>query len=152
MGIRQKMITEKNSDVSPKEVANLRESVVWDRNEEIYPEVLMRHSAYFTSRNSAGKLIGYVSVLSDEVADAFILDLMVDPEYQREGIGLSLVESVLDYVESLGIQCLHVTFQDHLEEFYGKCSFHIFKAGIFDFKHMRRNANKSSILNLTNAP
>jgi N-acetylglutamate synthase-like GNAT family acetyltransferase len=42
---------------------------------------------------------------------------MVDPECQREGIGLSLVESVLDYVESLGIQCLHVTFQDHLEEF-----------------------------------
>ena len=62
-------------------------------------------------------MIGYVSVLSDEVADAFVLDLMVDPECQREGIGLSLVESVLDYVESLGIQCLHVTFQDHLEEF-----------------------------------
>ena len=67
--MRQKMITEKNSDVSPKEVANLRESVGWGRNEEIYPEVLKRHSAYFTSRNSAGKLIGYVSVLSDEVAD-----------------------------------------------------------------------------------
>ena len=69
MGIRQKMITEKNSDVSPKEVANLRESVVWNRNEEIYPEVLMRHSAYFTSRNSAGKLIGYVSVLSDALRE-----------------------------------------------------------------------------------
>ena len=100
------MIIEKNGDVSPKEIADIRESVGWGRNEEAYPEVLKRHSAYFTSRNSAGKLIGYVSVLSDEVADAFVLDLMVDPECQREGIGLSLVESVLDYVESLGIQCL----------------------------------------------
>jgi len=111
------MIIEKNGDVSPKEIADIRESVGWGRNEEAYPEVLKRHSAYFTYRNSAGKLIGYVSVLSDEVADAFVLDLMVDPECQREGIGLSLVESVLDYVEFLGIQCLHVTFQDHLEEF-----------------------------------
>ncbi len=39
IGIRQEMITEKNGDVSPREIADLRESVRWDRNEEAYPEV-----------------------------------------------------------------------------------------------------------------
>jgi len=127
----------KNSMVDPKEIENLREVVGWDRSEGIYEQVLQRHYAYYTARSENGKLIGYVSALSDGVADAFLLDLMVHPEYQGTGLGEQLVRKSIINMKQTGVQCIHATFNDHLEPFYAKCGFHIFKGGIIDFKNMK---------------
>jgi GNAT superfamily N-acetyltransferase len=125
-----------NGAVSPEEIEDLREAVGWERSEGIYRQVLERHYAYYTARAVNGKLIGYVSVLSDGIADAFLVDLMVHPEYQGSGLGKELVIRAVNDVKQAGVQCVQVTFDDHLEPFYTKCGFHIFKGGIIDFKHM----------------
>ena len=126
----------KNSRVKPEEIEDLREAVGWDRSAGIYEQVLQRHYAYYTAHSANGKLIGYVSVLSDGIADAFLLDLMIHPEHQRSGLGKQLVRRAVTDMEQAGIQCVQVTFNDHLEPFYAKCGFHIFRGGIIDFKHM----------------
>ena len=126
----------KNGIVRPDEIEDLRGVVGWDRSEGIYEQVLQRHYAYYTARSASGKLIGYVSVLSDGIADAFLLDLMVHPEHQRSGLGKQLVKQAVSDMKQAGIQCVQVTFNDHLEPFYAKCGFHIFKGGIIDFKNM----------------
>jgi len=78
-------------------------------------------------------------VLSDGVADAFLLDLMIHPEHQGTGLGKQLVRRAVIDMKQAGIQCVQVTFNDHLEPFYTKCGFHIFKGGIIDFKNMVYN-------------
>ena len=126
----------RDGPVVPKEIEELRVAVGWDRSEGTYADVLRRHYAYYTARADDGSLVGYVSVLSDGIADAFLLDLMVHPEHQGSGLGSCLVGRAVGDMKRAGVQCVQVTFEDHLEPFYAQCGFHIFKGGIIDFKHM----------------
>ncbi len=132
----------RNAHVDPKEIEDLRESVGWDRSEGIYERILATHSAYYTVRDRDGLLVAYMSVLSDGVADAFLLDLVVHPQSQRKGIGTRLVRRAITEVKKTGVQCVHVTFDDRLEPFYAQCGLHIFKAGIVDFKNMKWDDGK----------
>jgi ribosomal protein S18 acetylase RimI-like enzyme len=120
--------------VDPKEIEDLRESVGWDRSEGTYQEILNRHYTYYTVRNEDDQLIGYMSVLSDGISDAFLLDLVVHPQYQRKGLGKRIVKKAITDIKAAGIRCIQVTFNNDLESFYEKCGFHIFKGGIIDFK------------------
>ena len=126
----------RNGEITPKEIEDLRSSVGWDRAEGIYEEVLQRHFAYYTSRSETGKLIGYLSVLSDGIADAFLIDLAVDPECRHTRLGTRLVKRAIRDAKDAGIRCVQVTFEDHLDQFYAQCGFHIFKGGIIDFENM----------------
>ena len=126
----------KNGTVEPKEIEDLRAAVGWDRSEGTYKDVLRRHYAYYVARDDDIGLVGYVSVLSDGIADAFLLDLIVHPVYQKAGLGIRIVKTTIEDIKHAGIQCLQVTFSDDLEPFYTKCGFHIFKGGIIDFKNM----------------
>jgi len=126
----------RDAPVEPNEIEDLREQVGWDRSEGTYGQVLQRHYAQYTARDDAGRLVAYMSVLSDGIADAFLLDLMVHPEHQQAGLGSRLVRRAVADMKQAGVQCVQVTFNDHLEPFYAQCGFHIFKGGIIDFKNM----------------
>jgi len=126
----------RDGPVSPVEIEDLRAAVGWDRSAGTYEQILQRHFAHYTARAEDGRLIAYVSVLSDGIADAFLLDLMVHPRCQRAGIGRRLVERAIGDVEQAGIRCVQVTFEDRLESFYAQCGFYILKGGIIDFEHM----------------
>ncbi len=125
-----------NSSVKPREIENLREAVGWDRSDGIYEQILRQHYAYYTARSEHGKLLGYVSVLSDGIADPFLLDLMVHPDHQKTGLGSQLAKAAIRDMRQAGVRCVQVTFNDDLEPFYARCGFHIFKGGIIDFEHM----------------
>lgn len=126
----------RNGQVTPKEIEDLRALVGWDRSEGIYEKVLQEHFVYYTARNDDSNLIGYMSVLSDGICDAFLLDLMVHPENQKVGLGIQIVRTAITDIKQTGIRCVQVTFNDHLEYFYKQCGFHIFKGGMIDFKNM----------------
>jgi len=126
----------RDGPVAPAEVESLRAAVGWDLSEGTYETVLHRHYAHYAARSGGSQLVGYVSVLSDGIADAFLLDLMVHPEHQGAGLGIRLVRTAAADVKRAGIRCLQVTFNDDLEPFYKKCGFHIFKGGIIDFRNM----------------
>ena len=131
-----KPVITRDGPVTPGEIADLREAVGWDRSDETYERVLATHYTHYTVRDAGGRLVGYMSVLSDGVADAFLLDLAVHPEYQRSGIGTRIVQCAIRDMRQAGIRCVQVTFSDHLEPFYAQCGFHIFKGGIIDFRNM----------------
>lgn len=119
--------------VEPKEIEDLRESVEWDRSEGTYQEILNQHYTYYIVRNEDDQLIGYMSVLSDGISDAFLLYLVVHPQYQRKGIGKRIVKKAITDIKAAGIRCIQVTFNNDLESFYEKCGFQIFTGGIIDF-------------------
>jgi hypothetical protein len=47
------------------------------------------------------------------------------------------VKQAITDLNEVGVKCVQVTFEDHLEQFYKQCGFFIFKGGIVDFKHMK---------------
>ncbi len=49
------------------------------------------------------QLIGY-SILSTAAAEAHILNLCIDPDFQRHGYGAQMLEHLLDCARSLGIE------------------------------------------------
>jgi len=126
----------RDGPLEPVEVEELRAAVGWDACEGTYATVLKRHYAYYTVRARDGRLIGYMSILSDGIADAFLLDLMVHPDFQEMRIGSRLVTRGIQDVKEAGIRCLQVTFDEKLREFYARCGFHLFGGGIIDFHAM----------------
>lgn len=50
------------------------------------------------------KMVGFFRALSDGVSDAYLLDLIVDPQYRGRGIASALVKSVLDYLKAEKIE------------------------------------------------
>jgi GNAT superfamily N-acetyltransferase len=134
----------RDGPVEPVEIDGLREAVGWDRSDGDYAEVLAKAYTYYTVRDQHRKLVAYMSVLSDGVADAFLLDLVVRPEHQHQGIGTRIVRRAVSDMKTVGVQCVHVTFAPNLEPFYAHCGLHIIKAGIVDFKNMEWNESANN--------
>ena len=126
----------RNGRVAPEEIEDLRVAVGWDRCEGTYAQILKRHYTYYIVRAEDGRLIGYMSILSDGISDAFLLDLMIHPDFQGKQIGRQLVRRGIKDMQDAGIRCVQVTFTENLRDFYARCGFHIFGGGIIDFKTM----------------
>ena len=126
----------KDQLVRPDEIESLRAAVGWDRMEGTYGRILPKLYAYYSVRKSSGDLVGFLSVLSDGVADAFLIDLMVHPDHQKRGIGSALVKEAIRELKSAGVKCVQVTFNPELEPFFKQFGFHIFRAGIIDHETM----------------
>ena len=56
------------------------------------------------------QLIAFVNVISDGIADALLVDLMVHPNYQRQGLGRALATHAIRKLTSRGIACIQVIF------------------------------------------
>lgn len=92
---------------------------------------LKRHSiAWVTAEDESG-LVGFVNVVGDGGAHAIILDAVVLPARQGEGIGGQLIETAAAEARSRGCQWLHVDFEPDLAGFYlQRCGFQPTPAGL----------------------
>jgi len=117
--------------VKQEEIEALRSAVGWDKMEGKYDRIIQNLYTHYTVRVNE-KLVGFLSVLSDGIADAFLIDLMVHPDFRRRGIGSELAKRAIIDLKSEGIKCIHVTFCQDKEPFFKKFGFHIIKAGIID--------------------
>jgi GNAT superfamily N-acetyltransferase len=124
---------ERDGCVEPGEIEDLRSAVKWDKFGK-YDHSLNNSYTHFTTRVD-GQLVAFINVVSDGIGAAFLLDLIVHPDYQRQGVGKAIVRATIDQLTLDGIQCIQATFSPELEDFYRKCGFHIIKAGIIDNKH-----------------
>lgn len=80
------------------EVLPLYESVGWtnyvnraDRLKDAYDNSLLTLAAY-----DADTVVGLIRAVGDGVSIVFIQDLLVLPTYQRQGIGTSLIQALLE--------------------------------------------------------
>ncbi len=122
------MIYKFNEKVSEKALADLRESVGWNRMEKEYANPLMT-SYYHIAVYEKDKLVGYIDCVSNCVTDAYIQDLMVHPDYQGKGIGTDLMDKMIEYLKEKRIYMISVVYEECLKSFYERFGFYSMLCG-----------------------
>lgn len=85
-------------------------------------------------RRSA-QLIGFVNVAWDGGLHAFILDTVVLPAFQRQGIARPLIAEAVVRAKQTGCEWLQVDFDPHFRSFYfDACGFGPTDAGLIPLK------------------
>ena len=89
-----------NPVITLEEVLPLYEAVGWT-NYTTNPTMLknaLEHSLFLISaRDEDGKLIGFLRAVGDGYSILYIQDIIVLPEYQRQGIGTQLLHQTMEY-------------------------------------------------------
>jgi GNAT superfamily N-acetyltransferase len=94
-----------------------------------------RFSLGWVCTRCSGKLVGFVNVAWDGGVHAFVLDTMVPPAFQRQGIAQALIGEAVDRAKEAGCEWLHVDFEPHLRPFYfDACGFSPTDAGLIALK------------------
>lgn len=111
-----------NQPVSAKEIADLRQSVGWNRMEDCYQNERMT-SYFHIAAFDGDHLVGFIDTVSNGVTDAYIQDLAVHPDYQGKGIGTKLMNRTIDYLKKNNIFMISVVFEEKLKPFYKRFGF-----------------------------
>jgi ribosomal protein S18 acetylase RimI-like enzyme len=113
------------------EVPALRARVGWSRREQDYLVLLDRCQFWAAARDTEGTLVafGYLSGMGLE--HGYIEDVMVDPAYQRRGLGRELVLALLEEATRRGTDIVTVTFAPAHRAFYEACGFQIGYGGVW---------------------
>ena len=121
-----------NPDVISEAIGDLREAVGWDRLDEDYPALLKGYWATIGGFDSSGRLIAWCAIVSDGVRHAVLIDVIVHPSFQGQGIGRQLVGRAIEHIHAHGISIIHVDFLPEKANFYEHCGFRIGLGGIFE--------------------
>ena len=123
-----------NTPVPADHIANLRQAVGWNRMESSYrdPRLL---SYFHVACYDHEKLIGYIDTVSNNVADAYIQDLMVHPNHQSRGIGTELMNRVIAKLKADRIYMISVIYDEKLQPFYQRFGFFEMRAGQLQTRH-----------------
>ncbi len=101
------------------QLSDLCQAVGWNRFGEDH--VALQGYALTTSAwTNAGRLIAWTSVVSDKVRHAFLLDVMVHPEFQKKGIGRAVVVRAIEEMCQRGVTAFHVDCASENAAFYEK--------------------------------
>ena len=84
--------------VDPAEAATLYLELGWGTAKK-YSAARMKRSLencgiVVSARNEAGELVGIARALTDRALDTKILDMIVVPEYERQGIGIAMMRKI----------------------------------------------------------
>lgn len=92
---------------------------------------LERHALTWVGAFDDEELVGFVQVCWDGGSHAFVLDTVVDPRWQRRGVGRLVVEAAVAEARRAGCEWVHVDFAPHLAPFYlDACGFRPTGAGV----------------------
>jgi GNAT superfamily N-acetyltransferase len=72
---------------------------------------------------STGRSIGMGRVISDGIADAYIQDVVVLPQWREKGVGKMLISALIEACKSRGIAWIGVIAQPGSEKLYSSLGF-----------------------------
>ena len=118
-------------------LADLRESIGWNRMEHDLTDDRLHNTFHLCCYND-DRLIGYVCVVSNGMTDAYIQDLIVHPEYQRQGVGRHLMQRTLERLRAEGIYMVSVIYGDaELRSYYEEFGFKTMLCGQMELRPAR---------------
>lgn len=120
------MVVEIKDNLTVNEYNNLRESIGWDTKNSYIVENAINTSAIIKKAIVDNKTVGMGRVLGDGMY-YFIVDIVVSPEYQGNGIGKKIVNEIIKEIENRTQEnqscSINLISLNGKEEFYEKCGF-----------------------------
>ncbi len=118
-------ITDKPEEIDVEEVARLLKTTYWANERSIEQiEKSMRNSAcYGIFLENEDKLVGFARVISDYATTYYLADVVIDAEYQRMGLGTSLISHIESQPEYSGLRGILITRDAH--DLYRKFGFEV---------------------------
>jgi GNAT superfamily N-acetyltransferase len=96
-----------------------------------WAERVSRHSLTWVGAFDGGCMVGFANVAWDGGAHAFLLDVVVEPDRQDEGIGTAVVAEAVRLAGDAGCEWLHVDFvPEHAAFYLGRGGFTRTDAGV----------------------
>lgn len=92
-------ITFREATTTAQEFNALTEKVGWGTREEALVEKALARTLYAVCAYDGGALVGYGRLIGDETIFLYVQDVMVDPAYQGQGIGSSIVKRLVGRIE-----------------------------------------------------
>jgi len=84
---------------------------------------LIKGSFAFAVVIDKNQTIGMGRIISDGMNDAYIQDLIVLPEYRKQGIGKKLVDKLVEYCRSKGVKWIALIAEPDQDGFYSSIGF-----------------------------
>ena len=84
--------------IEPEEYLNMRLSVGWPAFPKEQAEEGIKNSAFVCCIRKEDKPVAMARVIWDHGYTVFISDVIVKPEYQKQGLGRLLMEKIMDYL------------------------------------------------------
>ena len=119
------------NDIDKHQLVKLFESVGWKTAE--YPNRLynaIKNSEYVMTVWDDESLIGLISAITDGYINVFITYLLVNPDYQKKGLGKIMMNDFMKKFEGFGRRIL--TTELDKEEYYKKFGFNIDGIAMFN--------------------
>ena len=88
-----------NHILSAKEYCELRAAVEWKPIPEDQAQSGLDHSDFVIACRDDDAIVGCARVFWDKGYIAYLADVMVKPDYQRQGIGKRLVDECIAYID-----------------------------------------------------
>ncbi len=102
-----------------------------DEGVDPWAERLKRHSVTWVGAFHDDVLVAFVHVCWDGGSHGFLLDTVVHPAHQRQGLGQAVVTAAAQAATRAGCEWLHVDYEPHLAHFYrDACGFRSTEAGL----------------------
>jgi ribosomal protein S18 acetylase RimI-like enzyme len=70
-------------------------------------------------------LVGFARIVSDGILYAFICDMIVDPAYQKQGVGTALMKKLIERCKEAGIRVVWLMAAADKSRFYQRFGFHV---------------------------
>jgi len=121
-------ISSNKEDLHIDDIHNLLSKVFWSPNitENEILEGIKNSALAVGAYTESGQQIGFLRVVSDKVRFAYLLDVVVNEGYRRQGIGQRMVKFALSHPELKDVyQWLLITKDAH--GVYEKCGFELLK-------------------------
>ncbi len=104
----------------------LRESVAWLNFSREQTEKALNNSLYTVIAEDDGKVVGMGRMTGDGLY-YLIVDIVVQPDHQKKGIGSTIIDMMIDYVDKEtpigGRSSVQLTAEKGKETFYEKKGF-----------------------------
>jgi len=116
------------SNVNLDEMKEIYSSVGWKKHTKEIIRQVFEASNVIALVTVNGRIIGFGRAMTDGVFNAAIYDVIVHPEFQKQGIARQIMEYLLNKLSN--ISCVHLISTSGNEDFYKKLGLKRIKTGM----------------------
>ncbi|MBM7839826.1 ribosomal protein S18 acetylase RimI-like enzyme [Alkalihalobacillus xiaoxiensis] len=124
-----------NLSLANHEVPNLREQVGWGRRDQDYPALFERCNFWAGVRNESDQLIAFGYICGMGLEHGYMEDIIVHPQFQKKGIGVMVVRTLLTEAERVGLEIVTVSYEENKTNFYQAGGFTTGSGGLWQSKN-----------------